>query len=44
MKRYIKNLMSFTVAAIDGEMVKVTAFYFDDLTLTIRYLDIETGY
>jgi len=43
MKRTIKNLMGFTMGATDGEIGKVTDFYFDDLTWTIRYLVVETG-
>jgi len=43
MKRTIKNLMGFTMGALDGEIGKVTDFYFDDVTWTIRYLVVETG-
>lgn len=43
MKRTIKNLLGFTMGATDGEIGKVTDFYFDDVTWTIRYLVVETG-
>jgi len=43
MKRTINNLMGFTMGATDGEIGKVTDFYFDDRTWTIRYLVVETG-
>jgi uncharacterized protein YrrD len=35
--------MGFSMGATDGEIGKVTDFYFDDVTLTIRYLVVETG-
>lgn len=43
MKRTIKNMIGFTMGATDGEIGKVTDFYFDDKTWTIRYLVVETG-
>ena len=43
MKRAIKNLIGFTMGATDGEIGKVTDFYFDDLTWTIRYFVVDTG-
>ena len=43
MKRTIKNLKGFKMGATDGEIGKVTDFYFDDVTWTIRYLVVETG-
>jgi uncharacterized protein YrrD len=43
MKRSIKSLIGFTIGATDGEIGKVTEFYFDDHTWTIRYLIVETG-
>jgi uncharacterized protein YrrD len=43
MKRTIKNLIGFTMAATDGEIGKVKDFYFDDVTWEIRYLVVETG-
>lgn len=43
MKRNIKSLIGFTIGATDGEIGKVTEFYFDDETWTIRYLIVETG-
>jgi uncharacterized protein YrrD len=43
MKRKIKSLIGYTMQATDGEIGKVTEFYFDDKTWTIRYLIVETG-
>ncbi|CAN5386635.1 hypothetical protein BH11BAC5_BH11BAC5_23600 [soil metagenome] len=43
MKRNIKNLLGFTIGTTDGEIGKVTDFYFDDRTWTVRYLVVETG-
>ena len=43
MKQIIKSLVGFTIGATDGEIGKVTDFYFDDITWTIRYLVVETG-
>lgn len=43
MKRSINGLIGFTIGATDGEIGKVTEFYFDDITWTIRYLIVETG-
>ncbi len=43
MHRNIKSLTGFTMGATDGEIGKVKEFYFDDHTLTIRYLIVETG-
>jgi len=43
MKRTTKNLMGFTMGATDGEIGKVTDFYFDDVSWTVRYLVVETG-
>lgn len=39
----ISSLIGYHLEATDGEMGKVTAFYFDDVTWTIRYLVVETG-
>jgi len=39
----IKDLIGFRIAARDGEMGKVTDFYFDDETWTVRYLIVKTG-
>src|SRR5687768_10649184 len=44
MKRSIKSLNRYTLAAIDGEIGTVEDFYFDDETLTVRYLIVKTGY
>ena len=43
MKRTIKNLLGFTLTATNGEIGKVTDFFFDDTTWKIRYLVVETG-
>ncbi len=43
MQRSINNLIGFTISAKDGELGKVSEFYFDDLTWSIRYLVVETG-
>ena len=43
MKQTIKSLLDFSIGATDGEIGKVTDFYFDDITWTIRYLVVETG-
>ena len=43
MKRSINSLIGFNIGATDGEIGKVTEFYFDDLTWTVRYLVVETG-
>lgn len=43
MQRSINNLIDFTISAKDGELGKVSEFYFDDLLWSIRYLVVETG-
>ncbi len=43
MKRSLKNLIGFTISAIDGEIGKVKEFYYDDETWKIRYLVVESG-
>ncbi len=43
MQRSINNLIGFTIGAKDGELGKVSEFYFDDLSWSIRYLVVETG-
>lgn len=43
MRRKVKNLTGFTIGATDGEIGKVTEFYFDDQTWTVRYLIVKTG-
>ncbi len=43
MQRSINNLIDFTISAKDGELGKVSKFFFDDLTWLIRYLVVETG-
>lgn len=43
MRHNIKSITGFTISASDGELGKVKDFYFDDQSLTIRYLIVETG-
>jgi len=43
MKCNLKSLIGFTLTAIDGEIGKISEFYFDDKTWTIRYAVVETG-
>lgn len=43
MQHNIKSLIGFKIGATDGEIGKVSEFYFDDETWTIRYLIVETG-
>ncbi len=43
MKRSVKNLKKYTTETINGEVGSVTDFYFDNETLTVRYLLVETG-
>jgi sporulation protein YlmC with PRC-barrel domain len=43
MKRSVNNLVGYTISAKDGELGKVSEFYFDDLTWSIRYLVVNTG-
>jgi hypothetical protein len=39
----LKELRNFKIHAVDGEIGKVSDFYFDDHTWTIRYLIADTG-
>jgi len=43
MQRSVNSLVGYTISAKDGELGKVSEFYFDDLTWSIRYLVVETG-
>jgi hypothetical protein len=43
MLRSVNNLIGCSIKALDGELGKVSEFYFDDLTWTIRYLVVNTG-
>jgi hypothetical protein len=43
MDKSLKNLLDYKISAIDGEIGKVKGFYFDNGTLTVRYLIVETG-
>ena len=44
MKRSIKSLIGYSMGTPGGETGTVTEFYFDDETLTVRYLIVKTGY
>ena len=43
MKRSVNSLIGYTIKAKDGELGKVSEFFFDDHTWSIRYLVVETG-
>lgn len=43
MKRSIKELVGYTIQAIDGEKGKVNNFLFDDETWIVRYLEADLG-
>lgn len=43
MQRSVNSLIGYTISAKDGKIGKVSEFYFDDHTWTIRYLVVETG-
>lgn len=43
MLRSLKNLEDYKVTATDGDIGKVSGFYFDDRHWTIRYLVADTG-
>ncbi|QGY42950.1 hypothetical protein GM418_04535 [Maribellus comscasis] len=43
MKRSIRELLGYTIQAIDGEKGKVNDFLFDDETWIIRYLEGDLG-
>jgi len=43
MKHSVNSLIGYTIKAKDGELGKVSEFYFDDITWSIRYLVVETG-
>lgn len=43
MQRSINNLIGYTIKAKDGELGKVSEFYFDDHSWVIRYVVVETG-
>jgi sporulation protein YlmC with PRC-barrel domain len=43
MQRNINRLLDYAIRATDGEIGKVTAFYFDDDNWKIRYLIVRTG-
>lgn len=39
----LKDLLEYTVRALDGEAGKVRGFYFDDSTWELHYLVVDTG-
>ena len=43
MLRNVNNLIGYSIRALDGELGKVSEFYFDDFTWSIRYLVVDTG-
>ena len=43
MKRSLKELLGYTIQAIDGEKGRVEDFLFDDETWIIRYLEADLG-
>jgi len=43
MQNKLKNCVGDSVQAVDGDLGKVSEFYFDDHTWTIRYMIVETG-
>ena len=43
MQRSVNSLIGYTISAKDGQIGKVSEFYFDDHTWTIRYLVVDTG-
>jgi len=43
MLRSIHSIIGSTISATDGEIGKVKDFYFDDETLKVKYLAVETG-
>ena len=43
MQRSVNSLIGYTISAKDGQLGKVSEFFFDDHTWTIRYLVVDTG-
>jgi uncharacterized protein YrrD len=43
MKRNTKDIVGATINAIDGDIGKISKFYFDDASWVIRYFVVETG-
>lgn len=43
MKRSADDLSGFSIGATDGELGKLSEFYFDDETWTVRYIIVKTG-
>ena len=43
MLRSMNDLQGFTIGAIDGDIGRVNAFYFDDTSFTVRHLVVDTS-
>ena len=43
MLRSMNALTGFTIGATDGDIGQIEAFYFDDLSFTVRHLVVDTG-
>jgi hypothetical protein len=43
MKKNLNDVIGYRVHAVDGQIGRVSDFYFDDHTWTIRYMVVETG-
>lgn len=43
MHRSVNDLKGYAISAKDGELGKVSEFFFDDFTWSVRYLVVETG-
>jgi sporulation protein YlmC with PRC-barrel domain len=43
MRRSLNDLVGYTIRANDGDIGKVSEFYFDDQGWTIRYVVVDTG-
>jgi sporulation protein YlmC with PRC-barrel domain len=43
MQHLINNLVGYTMGATDGEIGGVDAFYFDDETWAVRYMEVQAG-
>lgn len=43
MQHNVNSLIGYPISAKDGQIGKVSEFYFDDQTWTIRYLVVDTG-
>jgi len=43
MQHSLQSMIGFSIKATDGDLGKVSEFYYDDATWTIRYMVAETG-